>query len=80
MEAGAIDATGGARAELFDLVEFLEQSELRGVPFWDGICCDLKEVMDDLSDRGRDGSIRTAFSKLSIVSRRLWNESGIEPL
>ena len=80
MDAGAIGATGGARSELFDLVEFLEQSEIRESVFWEGIYRDLNEALDDLSDRGRDESIRRAFSKLSSVSRRLWKKSGVEPL
>ena len=80
MDAGAIDATGGARSELFDLVAFLEQSEIRESVFWEGICRDLKDALDDLSDRGRDETIRRAFSKLSRISRQLWRESNVEPL
>ena len=45
-----------------------------------GIHRDLKEALDDLSDRGRDESIRRAFSKLSRISRQLWRESDVEPL
>ena len=80
MDAGAIGATGGARSELFDLVEFLEQSKIRESALWEGIHRDLKEALDDLSDRGRDESTRRAFSKLSHISRQLWRESGVEPL
>jgi len=80
MDAAAIDATAGARSELFDLVEFLEQNKIRKSVFWEGIYRDLKEALDDLSDRGREESIRRAFSKLSRISRQLWRESGVEPL
>jgi hypothetical protein len=62
------------------LLEFLGESALRESVFWYAIYRDSIEALNYLSDRGRDESIRRAFSKSSSVSRRLWKGPGIEPL
>ena len=80
MDAAGIDATGGARSELFELVEFLKQGEIRESVFWEGIYRDLKEALDALADHGRDESIRRTLSTLSRISRQLWRGAGVEPL
>ena len=80
MEAGASNLSATARFDLEHLVKFLAVSDLRESAFWDGIYHDLRHALDQLRDHRDQDSVRKAFAELSSVSRRVWNETGLEPL
>lgn len=80
MEAGASHLFATARYDLEDLVRFLADSDLRESEFWDRIYIDLQKVLNQLRKRPDQDGLRKAFIELSSISRRIWEETGLEPL